>query len=61
MGKVISLFDRKQERRGIPIPSPSPINEDQEEFSQRMARIRQSLEKINTLMADLKKSKRDET
>lgn len=35
--------------------SPQINREDKEDFSRRMQRIRQSLEKINTLMADLKK------
>ncbi|MBQ48965.1 MAG: hypothetical protein CMP10_16385 [Zetaproteobacteria bacterium] len=36
--------------------SPHLNQDDKEDFSQRMQRIRQSLEKINLLMAELKKN-----
>ena len=71
MGKVISLLDRKRERQGeMPLQVSyldGEVNNSgghrvtDEDFSARMARIRQSLEKINTLMADLKKTPRSDT
>lgn len=68
MSKVISLQQKREERklsRGrLPLHvshltgkvTGTPTNE---ELGDRMERIRNSLEKINQLMADLKRAKKD--
>lgn len=58
MNNVIQLDAhraKKDTSRGRRPLVDTHLNEDKEDFSGRMHRIRTSLEKINDLMADLKK------